>query len=255
MADEDTLSATAVARTEVPLVSGISSNYTAGGMTYLQLLQRLRQECGVSGNNPSTAQNLPGEMARLANYIKQAWMDIQTMHDDWEFLRQPVSFVTTADQQKYNSNEMLITSFGRLKLDSFTIHSVDDVSDEMILPYMDYEHFKVMYMFGSRRTQTSRPVVFSTNSQGDFLLGSVPNGQYQIQGECWALPTELSLDNDRPAAPGQFHMAIVYRAMMMYGQYEAAPEVYQHGATEFNKIAARLAAHQLPRLTFGAPLA
>lgn len=242
-------------RTEVPLVAGISSNYTAGGMTFLQMLRRLRQECGVSGSDPSTVTGLTGEMGRLANYIKQSWIDIQTMHEDWEFLRQPIEFICAVGQQKYNKTEMQVVSFGRYKLDSFTISSAADDGDERDLPFMEYEAFKRLYMFGARRAQQSRPVCFTTNSQGDFLLGSVPDAQYRIRGEGWAMPTELQNNDDRPACPGQFHMAIVYRAMMMYGLFDTAPEQLTLGTAEFNKIIARMAAHQLPTITFGAPLA
>lgn len=244
-----------VQRNEVPLVAGISVNFKSGGMNFLQLVGRLRQECGVSGNDPTTVKNLQGEMLRLANYIKQAWIDIQTLHQEWQFMRQPISFVAVKGQGKYTSVEMLIDSFGQLDLSSFTIHTLNDQSNEMILPFMEYETFKMMFLFGSRRTQQSRPMAFSMSPQMDFLLGPIPDAQYQILGEGWAMPTELKNDTDRPSCPSQFHMAIVYRAMMMYGRYESAPEVYQSGEAEFNKIIARMAAHQLPRLTFGAPLA
>jgi hypothetical protein len=242
-------------RTEVPAVAGLSNNYSAGGMTFLQMLRRLRQECGVSGSDPSSVLSLPAEMARLANYIKAAWLDIQTMHEDWEFMKQPVSFVAQAGQQQYNSIEMQVQSFGNYKLDSFSIYPDGSRSQEQDLLYLDFDRFRRLYMYGSGADQQGRPMYFSLNGQKDFLLGPTPDAQYRINGLGWAMPTELQNDTDRPSCPGQFHLAIVYRAMMMYGDYEGAPEVVQHGALEFNKLIARLAANQLPQLTFGAPLA
>lgn len=242
-------------RTEVPLPAGISTNFQAGGMTFLQMLRRLRKECGVTGSDPATVLNLPGEMGRLADYLKQAWLDIQTLHKNWEFLKQPIRFVTAPNQQKYTGSEMQITSFGDIKRDSFTIYTLGDPSNEMDLPFMEYSDFRRRYMFGPARLQTNRPECFTLNGQRDFLLGPTPNAQYQIEGEGWAMPTELAGDNDRPACPGQFHMGVVYRAMMMYGLYESAPEQLTLGTSEFNKIIARLAADQLPTPTFGGPLA
>lgn len=246
----DTLSA----RTEVPLPAGISNNYSAGGMTYLGLVSRLRRECGVTGSNPATVTTLSGEMLRLANYINQAWMDIQNMHSDWEFLRQDLTFVAQVGKQKYSTIEMQIASFGAYKLDSFTISSFGDATDERPLAYMHYDDFRYMYMYGSRRTSQNRPVCFSLNGQKDFLLGGTPDAQYQIYGEGYAMPTEMVNDSDRPAMPGKFHMAIVYGAMMLYGNYEAAPEVYGMGEMQYNKLIARLANDQLPEMRFGAPL-
>ena len=50
-------------------------------------------------------------------------------------------------------------------------------------------------------------------------------------------------------------MAIVYRAMMMYGAFESANEVYDRGETEFGKIMRRMADQRLPEVTFGGALA
>lgn len=247
----DTLSA----RTEVPQPAGLSNNYSAGGMTYLGLVSRLRRECGVTGSNPATVSTLSGEMLRLSNYVNQAWMDIQTLHSDWEFMKQDVSFVTQAGKQKYSTIEMQVASFGKYKQDSFTIYTFGDPTDERPLPFLDYDDFRYMFMYGSRRTSTNKPVCFSLNGQKDFMLGETPDKQYQISGEGYAMPTEMVNDTDRPAMPGKFHMAIVYGAMMLYGQYEAAPEVHGMGEAQYSKIIAKLANDQLPEMRFGAPLA
>ena len=43
-------------------------------------------------------------------------------------------------------------------------------------------------------------------------------------------------------------MLIVYRAMMFYGVSEAAPEVYEEGKTEFNRMMSRVTENNLPEL-------
>jgi hypothetical protein len=50
-------------------------------------------------------------------------------------------------------------------------------------------------------------------------------------------------------------MAIVYRAMMSYGAYEAAAEVYQRGEAEFNRMIRRVLADRLPEISAGSALA
>ena len=257
MADETTslvTTAAVPARTEVPLVQGIGTNYQAGGMTYLQMLRRLRQECGVSGSDPASVTNLPGEMARLSNYVKQAWLEIQTMHPDWQFMRQPVSFTSSANQPEYSSQEMLISSFGSLKTDSFRNAPANEPYAENFMYPMEYDDFRNTYGFGTNRLVRARPIHFAVTPQGNIILGPTPDAQYIITGESYAMPTELANNDDRPACPSQFHMAIVYKAMMLYGHYEAAPEVMMHGTSEFNKLIARMAAAQLPKLQWGAPL-
>lgn len=239
----------------VPKPIDASTNYLGGGMNYLQLLQRLRQECGVTGASPSTVQGLTGEMLRLAGYINEAWLSIQRLHPDWEFMRQPVAFITQAGSQKYSVTQMQISSFSNYDLDTFSVASIDTDDDEQPMVYLHYKLFREMYMFGPRRTTTGRPLAFTLNGQKDFLIGLIPDKQYNIRGEGWVMPTELVNDSDRPSMPGQHHMAIIHRAMVLYGMYEAAPEVLSRGQVAWNESGAALANDQLPEIVHGAPLA
>ena len=50
-------------------------------------------------------------------------------------------------------------------------------------------------------------------------------------------------------------MIVVYRAMMYYGGYEAAPEVLSRGSEEYQRLYSRLEIDQLPTMVNGPPLA
>lgn len=239
----------------VPMIASASISNIQGGYTFVQLVGRLRESCGVSGSNPSSVQNLIGEMLRLKNYTNEAWMYIQALQDKWEFMKQSIEFTCKVGQQKYTSVEQLITSFGTYELDSFRAYPVDEPAGEFYLPFMTYKEFRDYYMFGANRTLQQRPNFFSISPQKDFLLGPTPDAQYRINGEGFARPTEMVNDSDRPVMPPQFHLLIVYRAMMFYGAYEGAQEVYQQGLTEYQKWMPLLCKDQLPTVTFGGPLA
>lgn len=76
-------------------------------MNRLQLVQRLALECGVSGTVTTTL-NQTGEFARLVAWTDTAWEQLQTKHDDWDFMRssnilgQGASFQTTAGGFTYS---------------------------------------------------------------------------------------------------------------------------------------------------------
>lgn len=225
-------------------------------MNFLQLVQRLRQECASSGASPATVLNQTGEMNRLVTWINAAWQDIQSTHADWFFLRGAVSFNSVAAQQSYTPTQVGIANLGSYKLDSFRLYSASvGVSNEMILPFKPYDDFRNLYQFGTMRTTSMRPIFFTVDPQKNFLLGPLPDDIYNVNGEAFTRPTDLALDADIPSLPVQYHMAIVYRAMMHYGEYEAAPEVYQHGELEFKRMMLRLEIDQIPNIGFGAPLA
>ena len=52
-----------------------------------------------------------------------------------------------------------------------------------------------------------------------------------------------------PAMPERFHMMIVYAAMMYYGIFEAANEVYARGEKYYNKFYSKLSTDQAPPIT------
>lgn len=228
-------------------------------MNFLQLVNRTRVECGVSGPELPTAQNLTGEAARMAAWVNSAWVDIQTAKEDWQWMRAPFEFNTVAQQQTYTPTQAGVGStFANWKRDSFRCSSVgQSYRDEQLLNYMEYTTFRNLYQYANMRTTYARPVVVTivpgTNKSLGF--GSIPDQAYVIAGEYYKKPTELSADTDEPDLPSRFHMMIVYRAMMFYAGYEAAPEVYSRGEVEFKRLMNRLDIDQLPTPVSGPPLA
>lgn len=229
-------------------------------MNYLQLVNRTRVECGVSGASTPllTAQNLTGESARIAAWVNASWVDVQTTKEDWQWLRTPVEFNTVTQQQTYTPAQAGIAStFSNWKRDSFRCSSVgQNYKDEQLMNYMDWTTFRNLYQYSNMRTTYMRPVVVSiVPANKSLAFGAIPDQPYVITGEYYVKPTEMSADADTPIIPDQFHMIIVYRAMMHYAGFNAASEVYQRGELEFKRLMNRLNIDQLPTLVSGPPLA
>lgn len=228
-------------------------------MNFLQLINRARVECGVSGASTplTTAQGLTGESARISSWVNSAWVDVQTAKEDWQWMRDSVQFNTVTQQAAYTAAQAGVGStFGNWKRDSFRCSSVgQNYADEQLLNYMDYTTYRNLYQYGNMRATYARPVVVSITPDKDLAFGSTPDQAYVITGEYYRSPTEMSADTDTPDIPSRFHMMIVYRAMMSYGGYEAAPEVYQRGEFEFKRLMNLLDIDQLPTLVSGPPLA
>ena len=111
-------------------------------------------------------------------------------------------------------------------------------------------------MYGTMRTTYQRPVLYSIDPQKNFVLGATPDvSGYTIDGEYFAVATYMVNDTDIPIMPPQYHMAIVYKALIWYGLYEGASEVVDRATAEFGKLINRMQFDQLPGLSYGAPLA
>lgn len=225
-------------------------NYTAGGMTFLQMVQRLRQESGTSGIDPVTTKNQTGEIRRLCNWISSAWLDIQTMRPNWYFMQQPIQFSTTAGKQSYTAAECGVASFGNFKTDSFRQYRDSaGVASEYPVNYLSWDKFRDVHLYSTMRTRQQMPYNFSVDPKKNFVLGPIPDDVYVINGEGYAMPTEFSEDSDRPTLPPQFHMIIVWRALIHYAKYEAAQESLMHGKDEYDRMIRMLILDQTPEFT------
>jgi hypothetical protein len=228
-------------------------------MDYLALINRTRVECGISGASTplTTIAGLNGESARVAAWVNSAWVDVQTAHEDWEWMRDPVEFNTVTNTQVYTPTTAGVGStFGNWKRDSFRCSSVGaNYADEQLLNWMEYTTFRNLYQYGNMRQTYSRPVVVSITPDKDLAFGSIPDQAYVITGEYYRAPSEFALATDTPAIPSRFHMMIVYRAMLYYAGFEAASEVYQRGELEFKRLMNRLEIDQLQTVVSGPPLA
>lgn len=224
-------------------------------MNFLQLVARLNQEVGATDSAPATVLNQNLDIARLVSWINTAWMDIQGTNEDWEWMRSTASFTTVAGQATYTPTQCGLTNFGAWGRNTFRCYTTSvGVGSEQFLDYVDYEGWRNTYQFSTMRSQQTQPNVMTITPDKSIGLGPVPAAGYTILGSYYTVPSEMALDADIPALPTQFHMMIVYRAMMSYGAFESAAEVYQRGETEFKKMLRRLTMSRLPEVVTGGPL-
>lgn len=223
------------------------------------MVKRTARECGIT-TSPSTVVNPSGlEAQNLIGWVTDAWNDIQTAHQDWQWMRQSASFQTVDGQPIYTPLECGIAdgTFGMWARDTFRCYTTAvGTNDEIEIDYTPYEDWRTAYQLGALRLTRTRPIEMTITPQKYIGLGPYPNGNYTITGDYYTAPTVMALDADVPTGlPTQFHMAIVWKACMSYGAYEAAPEVYQRGELEFGKLMRRITVDRLSELTFAGALA
>lgn len=222
-------------------------------MNRLQLVQRLWQEASASGSKPTDTRNQTGENQRLIDWIDSAYQDIQDLHSDWDFLRNDFSFSTIEDQRSYTKAAISLTELNFWKVDDIRIYESE--SDETEMVYEPWDSFKRSFLFGSLRSVTGRPFYFSINQSGDFYTDSLADAVYTINGEYFKRAQAMSstgtaANTDTPLIPTQYQMAIVWKALMYYGAYEGADDVYAHGEKEYMNMLSRLERNQLPMKSF-----
>jgi hypothetical protein len=230
-------------------------------MNYLALAQKLRVKCRAPGSGPSAVTGQTAEYTRLLSFTNEAWMSIQRQHTDWNFLRASCSCTTLEGISSYTASSFNIAAtFGYWALDSeygdtFRAYlTATGLPDEQFLGVMQYDDWRNQYLLGANRTSYQRPLVVAAAPDRSLVVGPIPAAGYTLTGDYYKVPSELVSGDDTPALPVQYHWAIVYRAMMFYGVSEAAPEIYDEGKMEFNKIIREIEATELRAITLGPPL-
>ncbi len=228
---------------------------------FLDLCQRTASECSVSLTGPSATASQNGRLGQIVNWVSGAWMDIGTKYDDWRFLRSSFTVNTTASDGKYLYTDctdvaaaVAIAAFRRWQLDTFKIYLVSaGVATETDLCFMDYQCWYDRWNYGAPSDGT--PGEFTIDHDRAILLAPKPNGIYTVRGEYMKSVTALSGDSDEPEMPAEYRMAIVYRAMMKYGRYNAAPEVFTDGQAEYTRLMREMSRTQRPPQMVGEALA
>lgn len=224
-------------------------------MNFLQLVQRLRQECGVAGTGPLSTANQVGQAKKLVDWTASAWLEIQGLHDTWAFMRQPFSFNTTASVGDYLPAAAGVNDLRYWHKDTFRCQRASiGVQDEQWLVEWEYQVFRNTYRFNVQ--VVGRPVVFAQKPNGKaIMLGQIPDDVYTISGEYQTVPIALVDDTDVPVLQEHEQMIIVYKAMEYYGMFESAPEVLSRGQAQYKTLLAQLEREQLEVPYLGNPLA
>lgn len=249
-------------------------------MTFLELVRRTCEECGVKTDSLATVTDQTGELKRMVNWVSDAWFMIQAKHQDWRFLRTTASWQTVAGQPQYTTLECGIAAgtFGRWLPDTFRNYLTEAASawgssawgsspygtgtsgggypTEIYMQQVPFEDWRNLWLFGANRTVTSRPLQVAVTPNDGIALGPAPLVGYTVYGDYNTAPVRLVADADQHALPIKHSdMIIVYKAMMDYGAYWVAADVYGRGERGYKSLMAALEIDQLPPMHFAGALA
>lgn len=259
-------------------------------MNRLQLAQYLRRECQMAGSNtletPTTTLNQVGELKQIVDYIDLAYQIIQTEHDDWLFMRKNFSFNTVIGQQTYGAasiaddfeyfeslldfrifNGLYNVSGGESVTvggETITVggeavsllETTDNESlEENYLFQLPWEDFYTYYKIGGMRYQTGIPQYYSVNPSHQMELFQIPDGIYTVLGQYVRTPHVMTADDSEPIFKARYHMAIVWKALELYGSYNEEPNRESKGEEQYERILTKMFHNELPKFSVGEPLA
>lgn len=201
-------------------------------MNYLALVQALWRESGAGAHKPSTVEDQAGESERLVYWIRQADEFVQELHADWNFLWGQETFTTTSGQSVYTPG-VSVSLFDR---DAWFVEGEP-------APCIEYIDIKDQV----RDDTSGQPYQVVLLPDGTIRLDGDPDDAYSVQYDYWAPVQTMQISSTAESViPVEYRQVIVGKALMLYAEYENAPEILQKGATMYQHWLMRLESKQLP---------
>lgn len=197
-------------------------------MNFLQLVNRTRSECGISGDDLVTVEGQFGEMARLVRWVSTAYTEIQNLQP-WNWLWQPFDQVLTIGQSTYAP----VADWGIQPLDwrpsrFYIRENGQPRGQRRRMVCREWAEFDSMHP----DPQPGMPLELSIKPSRQVAFSSAPDALYIFEGEFRYTPEVLTENTDTPAMPEQYHMAVVWKAVQLYAQYEEAAALYQLSSSQ-----------------------
>ena len=211
-------------------------------MEFLELVQSLHYEAKLPGSAPSAVTGLSGRAADLVRWTAEAYNDIQREHDSrWKWLRSNWTVNTVDGTQTYDPGDCtdvddaaVITRFSSWDFDDEELPFIylvsEGVATERELPVSHWQDFRPLYVKGSHTA--SVPAQMSADHLDTLYFGPKPNGIYKVSGSYWKSLQTLAADDDEPEMPANYHMLVVYRALLKYAYNTVSQEVLARAQTE-----------------------
>jgi len=234
--------------------------------TFLELTQDLRREVGISGTGPASVLGNTGELERLVNWIKNAYIEIQNRHGgNWRFMRSDFTIDTTVGQDEYVFSDFTdiadasaISRFSSWRFKEYRnppkiFLTSAGVGGQTWMSSVRFDPFENIYSIGTQND--ARPFHITITPQDSVKIGPAPSEIYTVTGEYYKSAQILAADSDVPEMPPQFHQLIVYEAMKKYAGFESAPEVMARAHAEGNRVMRQLEVNQHERMRKARPMA
>ena len=229
-------------------------------MTFLELFVRYVHEVDLAvASDPTDVENQTGELGDIVNWLIESWKDLQTRHGgQWPWLRHTFTFPTVASQAQYEFGDCTdselsatITRFRTWRLnDEWQPPKIFLTSAgqgaETWLTYTPWPSYYQIYLIGNNRTTEGYPAHITEDPLQRIRLGPIPNDIYTVESDYWLSSQILAVNADEPEMPSDYHMLIVYRAMLDYGYRSISPEVLARSEIRGDQILRNLEGNRFP---------
>ena len=208
--------------------------------TYLELCKDVTAQAGIAGDGPTDITGQTGINADVVRWVAESYNDIQTEHENWNFLFTREEFELQAGFDEY---DMSTKDLRVIDYQSFLIQLL--TGDKERLPFVSYSVFKLDARF--LKTETGKPKFVTERPDGFLEFWKTADENYNIYLEGFSAPDIMSASSSTPIFHSQYDELIKAGALIRYAEFYNVPEIAKSSTRLYNKMMKQLEFSELPK--------
>jgi len=226
-------------------------------VTFLSLCQDVRSQAGISGMGPVNVENQVGIMADVVRWVKEAYAEIQSMYENWNYLHNIYTFTLQGGHEAYDPS-LLVGSKGNLGVrtltrDTFIVSAPLATTGKKRLKWIPWSVWQISPEI--LEGKVGKPEFYTEDPSGSLhfypseeaQLDPNDNIDWAISFQGYARPDIMNVSTDIPVIPEQYIETVKLKALTRYAEYYNSPEVMQSASAEFARQIKRMEYSELPR--------
>lgn len=206
-------------------------------MNFLEICKRVRQETGVSGDGPSNVSGQVGMYAKLVDWVKSAHEDIQNKQQQWRFDWASISTPLTQGVETYLPSDVWSIDEKSWDFSSMYVYrTADGPASRTWLDRVDYNTYRQTRI----PSVQGRPIYVAWTPDRKLAFYPIPFDDLVFVGDYYRKPQVMSANTDIPRIPDEYHMAIVWKAVMYWSSSEENPALYQTAQVNYNSLMSKM---------------
>ncbi|MBQ1761690.1 MAG: hypothetical protein IIZ92_02150 [Aquincola sp.] len=216
-------------------------------MNFLALCKRLAQEAGVAGGADAitTVAGVTGEARRIVDWCAGAWSEIQGQRH-WTFRWEQPTLTLLAGESTIAA---AIPESDYMRGGTWLLQPAS--AADTWLTFLPWGEFSQVY----RRLNTDDNLTcWTVRPDNTLAFNARVTADASILVERFKAPVQLVNDDDAPAIPAHLHMMIVWRALVLYANFDEAGVQRQTAVDEYTALHSQLCNRYLPSIELGGPM-
>lgn len=206
-------------------------------MNFLEICKRVRQETGVSGDGPSNVSGQVGMYAKIIDWVQTAHQDIQNRQQQWRFDWATISTPLTQGVETYLPSDVWSIDEKSWDFNSMYVYrTADGTASRTWLDRVDYNTYRQTRI----PTVQGRPIYVTWTPDRKLAFYPVPFGDLMFVADYYRKPQVMSANTDIPRIPSEYHMVIVWKAVMYWASSEENPALFQTAAMNYNSLMSKM---------------